>query len=79
MLYELIIVLLIGIDQISKVWALNYLKEMSSIPIIKNVFHLTYVENRGAAFGMLQNNQSIFIIVALTASVLVYIIYILRR
>lgn len=69
MLYELIIVLLIGIDQISKVWALNYLKEMSSIPIIKDVFHLTYVENRGAAFGMLQNNQSIFIIVALTASV----------
>ena len=69
MLYELIIVLLIGIDQISKVWALSSLKEMSSIPIIKNVFHLTYVENRGAAFGMLQNNQSIFIIVALTASV----------
>ena len=69
MLYELIIVLLIGIDQISKVWALSSLKEMSSIPIIKNVFHLTYVENRGAAFGMLQNNQSIFIIVALAASV----------
>ena len=69
MLYELIIVLLIGIDQISKIWALSSLKEMSSIPIIKNVFHLTYVENRGAAFGMLQNNQSIFIIVALAASV----------
>ena len=69
MLYELIIVLLIGIDQISKVCALSSLKEMGSIPIIKNVFHLTYVENRGAAFGMLQNNQSIFIIVALTASV----------
>lgn len=69
MIYELIIVLLIGIDQISKVWALSYLKEMNSIPIIEDVFHLTYVENRGAAFGMLQNNQSIFIIVALTASV----------
>jgi len=69
LLYELIIVLLIGIDQISKVWALSSLKEMSSVPIIKNVFHLTYVENRGAAFGLLQNNQSIFIIVALTASV----------
>ncbi len=69
MLYELIIVLLIGIDQASKIWALNSLKEMGSIPIIENVFHLTYVENRGAAFGMLQNNQSIFIIVALAASV----------
>lgn len=70
MLYELIIALLIGIDQISKLWALNSLKEIGSIPIIENVFHLTYVENRGAAFGMLQNNQIIFIIVALAASIL---------
>ena len=69
MLYELIIVLLIGIDQLSKVWALNSLKNIGSISIIENVFHLTYVENRGAAFGMLQNNQTIFIIVALAASI----------
>lgn len=69
MLYELIIILLIGIDQLSKVWALKSLKEIGSVPIIQNVFHLTYVENRGAAFGMLQNNQTIFIIVALAASV----------
>lgn len=33
------------------------------------VGHLTYVENRGAAFGMFQNNQIIFIIVALVASI----------
>lgn len=69
MLYELIIVLLIGIDQLSKLWAVNSLKVIGSIPIIENVFHLTYVENRGAAFGMFQNNQIIFVIAALVASV----------
>ena len=69
MIYELIIILLIGIDQISKLLALNYLKDIRSIPIIQNVFHLTYVENRGAAFGMFQNNQIIFIVVALIASI----------
>ena len=69
MIYELIIILLIGIDQISKLLALNYLKDIRSIPIIQNVFHLTYVEKRGAAFGMFQNNQIIFIIVALVASI----------
>ncbi|WP_042271693.1 signal peptidase II [[Clostridium] dakarense] len=69
MLYALIIVLLIGIDQLSKVWALNSLKYIGSIPILENVFHLTYVENRGAAFGMFQNNQMIFVIVALSASI----------
>ncbi len=69
MLYELIIILLISIDQLSKVWALKYLKDIGSIPIIENIFHLTYVENRGAAFGLFQNNQMIFVIVALAASI----------
>ncbi|EQG44776.1 signal peptidase (SPase) II family protein [Clostridioides difficile DA00134] len=57
MLYILIIILLIGLDQLSKIWVLNNLVDVSTIPIINNVFHLTYVENRGAAFGLLQNNQ----------------------
>lgn len=34
------------------------------------MFHLTYVENRGAAFGMLQNNQIIFVIIAGLATVI---------
>ena len=68
MIYEVIIAILIGLDQLSKYFGLNYLKEAGSIPVIQNIFHLTYVENRGAAFGMFQNNQTIFIIVALVAS-----------
>lgn len=69
MIYELIIAILIGLDQLSKYWALNYLKDAESIPVIQNMFHLTYVENRGAAFGMFQNNQIIFIVVAILASI----------
>ena len=69
MLYILIIIGLIAIDQISKYLAVNYLANIGSIPIIKNMFHLTYVENRGAAFGMFQNNQIIFIVVAIAACV----------
>ena len=69
MLYILIIIGLIAIDQISKYLAVNYLANIGSIPIIKNIFHLTYVENRGAAFGMFQNNQIIFIVVAIAACV----------
>lgn len=67
-MYEIIVAILIALDQIIKYWALNYLQGVESIPIINNVFNLTYVENRGAAFGMLQNNQIIFIIVAAIAS-----------
>ena len=77
MIYELIILLLVGIDQLSKILALKYLKNVESIPIIQNMFHLTYVENRGAAFGMFQNNQIIFVIVALIASI--YGLYYLHK
>jgi len=74
--YILIILSLIGIDQFSKYLALKYLKGVSSIPIINDVFHLTYVENRGAAFGLFQNNQIIFVVVAMIACIVgLYYIY----
>lgn len=69
MIYVIIIATLIGLDQLSKYWALEYLQEIGSIPIIENIFHLTYVENRGAAFGMLKDNQIIFIIVAMIVTI----------
>lgn len=70
LIYEVIIAILIGIDQAIKYGVLNVLKEKGSIPVIDGVFHLTYVENRGAAFGMLQNNQIIFVIIAGLATVI---------
>ncbi|WP_093430332.1 signal peptidase II [Paraclostridium bifermentans] len=69
MIYILIILGLIGLDQISKFLAVKYLVNIGSIPIIKDIFHLTYVENRGAAFGMFQNNQIVFVVVALAACI----------
>ena len=57
------IVLLVGVDQLTKWWAITQLAGTNGIPLWKGVFELTYVENRGAAFGMLQNQQWLFIIV----------------
>lgn len=36
-----------------------------SLPLIPSVFHLTYVQNRGAAFGLFQGQQVLFIVLAL--------------
>lgn len=49
------------LDQYSKFLAITKLKDQKPIPIIKNVFQLYYLENRGAAFGVLQNQKSFFI------------------
>ena len=52
MIYILAAILIIAIDQITKVLAGLYLKGQKAIPIIKDVFELHYLENKSAAFGM---------------------------
>ena len=47
-------ILIFLLDQISKRWVAATLHPNQSIPIIKNVLHLTYVQNTGAAFGILR-------------------------
>src|SRR5690554_1827121 len=55
---EVFIVLFITVaDQITKLLTVRYLKPLRSIPLLEGIFKLTYVENRGAAFGILQNQR----------------------
>lgn len=62
MLAILAILLMIGLDQLVKYWAVAVLKAAGTIPLIENVFHLTYVENRGAAFSLLQDKIWLFVV-----------------
>ena len=55
MLELLIVVLGIIIDRLTKMWAVSALANGSDIVIIKEFFQLSYLENRGAAFGIFQN------------------------
>lgn len=48
------------IDQLTKFLAVKYLMPIDTFPIIEGVIHLTYVENTGAAFGMLKNAPWLF-------------------
>lgn len=50
------------LDQATKYYALTRLKDHAPYVIIKNVFQLEYLENRGAAFGLFQNQRAFFII-----------------
>lgn len=66
--------LLIAADQLIKLWTVSSLSLVDTMPLIEGVFHFTYVENRGAAFGMLQNNTMMLAAVTLveTAVILYY-------
>ena len=69
--------ILIFIDQYTKHLAVIYLKNKPAFSIIDGVFELNYLENRGAAFGMLQNQKLFFLLVS--SIVLIGIGYILYK
>ena len=50
-------------DQLSKLWILGNLPLFEQIPVIPGLFHLTYVQNTGAAFSSFQGQQWLFIVV----------------
>ena len=54
---------LIAIDQLIKWVTVDKLSVIGTFPVIKNVFHLTYVENTGAAFGMFSNGTMLLAVV----------------
>ncbi|MCI8297471.1 MAG: signal peptidase II [Lachnospiraceae bacterium] len=64
-LFFLSITGLIWLDQWTKGLAVAHLKGQQAIVIWKGVFELRYLENRGAAFGMLQDEQGFFFLVGI--------------
>lgn len=62
-LYFLGVALLFAVDQLSKLAVCRFVEPVHTIPLWKNVFHFTYLENRGAAFGIMQNQFVFFYIV----------------
>ncbi len=67
MLWVIAIVALVGLDQWSKWFFFTNRVQFENFEIIKDFFYLTYLENRGAAFGILQNFRWGFIILTVIA------------
>ena len=68
------LIVLIGLDQLTKQIAVKYLYQQKPVEIIPGVFELNFLVNRGAAFGILQNHQIFFaVITCIVLCVLVYV------
>lgn len=70
MTITIIIFALILIDQITKYLIRINFQEGETLPIISDIFHLTYVRNRGAAFSMFENMEVITILIPIVIIVL---------
>lgn len=69
---SMVLIVLFGVllDQLSKILVvsnLDYIMENEPIVLIKHLINLTYTENRGAAFGMLDDHRWIFMTVSIIA------------
>ena len=65
--YIMLIIGLVVLDQLSKYLVRTGLSLYESIPLIDRIFHITYIQNRGAAFSILQGKQFFLILVTALA------------
>lgn len=77
MMYYLIALVVIAIDQITKWLIVKNMELGESIPIIDNVLYITSHRNRGAAWGILQNQMWFFYII--TVIFVIGVIYYIQK
>ena len=68
-------IVLIALDQWTKHLAVLRLKGQSPIVLWDGVFELHYLENRGAAFGILQGQKAVFLVCTLLILILIVFFY----
>lgn len=66
---------LILFDQWTKSLAVKYLMDQEPFVLWDGIFQFRYLENRGAAFGMMQGRQMFFVLMALLACVVISYVY----
>ncbi len=76
-IYALIgVIVLFFIDKYTKLWAIKNIKDKEPINIIDGVFELSYVENKGAAWGMFEGATLFFALITLVVLVAVIWVFI---
>ena len=59
MQYFLIIIAAVALDQIIKAVIVKSMELYETIPVIQDIFHITYIRNTGAAFSMMEGLRGV--------------------
>lgn len=59
------------LDQLSKLAIQKFMELGSTIPILQDFFHLTYIKNYGAAFSILQNKTILLTVLPIVMIILI--------
>ena len=77
-LWIAIMVLVVFLDQLTKYLTVLCLKPIPTFVIVEDVLHLTYVENPGAAFGMLKDQRWLFMVVS-SVAIVALLVYLFKK
>ena len=67
--------LVVFLDQLIKYFVVQYLPQAGTVTAVPYILDLTYVENRGVAFGMFKDMRWIFVV--FTAIIILVLLYII--
>lgn len=79
LVFILICIAAVALDLLTKHLAVLFIKPLGKIVLIDGVFNLTYVENRGAAFGILSEHRWVFMALSVVAIAVIFIFMYLTR
>ncbi len=77
MLWIILLILTVFVDQLSKWLVVAFLQGKPSFDVIKGVLRFTYVENDGAAFGILDDARWVFLVLS-TVMIIALVFYIVK-
>ncbi len=78
-MYYLIIGFWVALDQLTKALVKANIELGTSIPLVNGVFHLTHINNYGAAFSILQNQRLFFLVMAFIVTGSMFIVITMKR
>ncbi len=76
-MYIILSIVIFAADMVTKYFVHRKMEPYDSIPVIKNIFHITYVQNTGAAFSILKGK--IFFFAAVSVIITLIIIFIMIK
>lgn len=78
-LMGILILLIAGLDQLSKFWVVHNMTLGQSIPVLKGVFELHYVRNSGMAWSLFDGGGARWFFVVMTLLVFVLVIFAVKK
>ncbi len=73
------LILITALDQLCKLAAVRELMQVGTIPLIPNVFHLTYCENPGAGFGVFASYTTVLSVLTLLIIIAAIVYVVVKR